>query len=239
MGNQAQATRPLSVSIADPQKHQAGKVLIKLWDDYNAKGGLREQEERLEQKRSGYAKGLFELSQLAAKLGKGVPEYTEAYFKALCKEGERELKEAKGNVENIAKELPCYPVFKSEILRAIKARLNPTNFESYSAFKEARKAQDQKTQAQERESEAMRTGQRAEGEATGDSNIATAVGGNRVTVKLSAVLKVLQGAVAGMDADTQDSFADKLATLISEYAPKVQSDQEQKDKVDSKAAVAA
>jgi hypothetical protein len=215
MAKNSQKTKPLSVQIADTVKLQACRVIDKMDKAYQP----------IAAKLEGLATGIFELCLVAAKLGKGVPEYTQAYFKEMCKSAEAHYKEAQG-IDNVKDRLPCWAVFKSEINRAIDSGLNPANFDSYTAFREARKAQDRaeqekalEKQTQGRESAAMRDGVR---EGSGTEGLSAAATSNKVTTKLAATLTVLQGAIGGMDEETQDAFAEELAEIVAKYAPKMQ-----------------
>jgi len=236
MSKNQTGTKPLSVTIADTLKHTAAKTMETMFRAYHAKGGVAEMEAKLEQKRSGLAQGIFELAVTAARLGDKKLSWTEAYFKAICKAAETEFKETHADVENIKEALPCWPVFKSEILRAINDGLSPADFDNYGALKSARMEQSRAS----RESTEMRTGERAagtEGAEQSGTNIAPALGAGKTTVtaKLAACLTVLQGAITGMEQDTQDAFAEELAMLIAKYGNKVQPS----EKVDDKAAQAA
>ncbi|MDE2097317.1 MAG: hypothetical protein KGL39_08750 [Patescibacteria group bacterium] len=231
------ATKPVSVKIADTLAKTAGKTIETMFRAYHAKGGVAEMETKLEQKRNGLAQGIFELAVTASKLGQGKQSWTIAYFKEICKAAENEFKDAHADVENIKTVLPCWPVFKSELNRAIDVGLNPQDFSSYGAIKAARMEQSRA----ERESEEMRTGERAGTTGAGaeeGTGVAEALGAGKVTItpKLAAVLKVMQAAINGMDADTQDAFADKLARLIAKHAPSTEQKQEQIDESTTQAA---
>lgn len=240
-------TTKLQVTIADTVKLQACRAIDNTYKAFIAKGGIKELSERLEAIKENKAGEIYALAVTANKLAAGnqdakkaSPTWTEAYFKEMCKTAETHLKEKLGNIENLAKEFPIWSVYKSEIRRALDVGLLPVNFDSYSAYKAARVETDRKT----RESNAMKTGARAEGEAAGSenaaggagSNVAAAMGEAKVTPVLAATLRVMQGAIAGMDADTQDKFAKELSELVAKYGQAVQPKAE---KVDSKAAQAA
>ena len=212
-------TKPLSVQIADTVKLQACRIIDKMDKAYQP----------IAAKLEGLAVGIFELAVVASKLGKGVPEYTQAYFKEMCKAAETHYKEAQG-IDNVKDRLPCWAVFKSEINRAIDCGLSPASFDSYSAFKEARKAFERKQeekeleqqQAKGRESEQMRTGQRA-----GTEGLSAGVESGRLSPKLTAVLNILPKACAGMDEETQDAFAEELASLVAKYGDKLKGEQQE------------
>jgi hypothetical protein len=217
MAKNSQKTKPLSVKIAEPQQKLAFKAIDAMISAY----------EPIAARLLKIAEPMYKLAVLAAQLGKSVPEYTQAYFKELCKHSEAHAKEAHA-VDNLKDLLPCWSVFKSEINRAIEGGLDPKDFNSYSALKAARVELDRKTEAealerQQRESAAMRTGARSgtePGTGEGDAGTGEIPDARVPSTKLKAILLILPKAVGGMDEETQDAFAEELATLIAKYTPK-------------------
>jgi len=47
-------------------------------------------------------------------------------------------------------------------------------------------------------------------------------GNTRITAKMNAILTVLPGAIGGMDAETQDAFAEEIGALIAKYGKKAE-----------------
>lgn len=229
MAKNSVRTQPISVKIADTVVLQAQRAAIRMLKDY----------EPIRKKLFNLAGHIYSLAVIAAQLGKN-PTYTTAYFKEICKAGESAIKEAAG-VDNLKEALPCWVVFKSEINRALACELMPSDFESYSAFVDARKETERKAeeaaleaQTRGRESAQMRTGERAAGSGTEQVSAMSANEDKVPSVKLRAILTVMKGAITGMDEETQDKFAEELATVIAKYAPALQQGAKQKGRKQTK-----
>lgn len=218
--------------VPDTAKHAARKALEKMASEANRKGGYIEVANKLETLTGGLASYLLSIAIQAVDLGKNSLPLGLKYFGALCNDAETHIK-AREEVDNIKDVIPCYPAIKSTIRAAMDAGFSPKDFTgddgktpSYYAL---RKALQDKRRDEGRAPHRNDTGEGEEG-GTAEPTVALtaqAEGGTgkvRVTPTLLGVINVMTRAINGMDNDTQDKFAEKLAALVAKFAPAVKED---------------
>jgi hypothetical protein len=210
------------VQLNDVLKHDAGKAIMTMVREANKTGGYNAILKKLQEKEEGLSKHIYALALKASNMGRGKNEVIAEWFAALCKAAEQHLKdnsmkELGHEIENVKEALPCWPVFKSEIGRAIKAGLDPKNYETLNKLKAARKAVDEQRAQRGANPEGnanRQDGQESEGgQATGT---APQDGKIKVTATLSATLAIMQKRIQGMTDEQQDMFANRLALVLNE-----------------------
>lgn len=103
---------------------------------YEAETGVRALYEKLEAQVDNTSKHIFRLAQDAFKQADGDFEKAIAIYRAMCKYAEDSYK-ATHDVPNVYETLPVWRVFKSNILRGLKNRVNPLEYQSENAYRKA------------------------------------------------------------------------------------------------------
>ena len=216
------------VVMTDPLRKAACKAIDATFKAYTAKNGLKDLEQKIEEATKSTASSIMELAQTSQRMGGVYPGQIRAWFSSLCSVAEQHFKDDH-KVTDVASLLPCWAVYKSEILRAVKIGLRPTDYTAFNAMKTARIAKekaDKEAKAADGGTQTTDRGARPEGNAqraAGQSNFAAAVTSKAVfTPQLVAILQIQQASMERMDSATQDLFAQKLSQLISKFNDKLQ-----------------
>ena len=116
------------VVMTDTLRETAVRAIEATFKAYNAKNGLRELTEKLAQAEKSTATHILGLAQTAQRKGGVYPGQIKAWFGALCSVAEVSFKDTH-KVTDLAEALPCWAVYKSEILRAVKVGLRPLDYD--------------------------------------------------------------------------------------------------------------
>lgn len=219
----------MTVQVNDVLAKSAKDAIVMMSREAHRRGGYIDILRKLEEKEEGLAGHIYGLAKKASDLGRGKlgkDSATEEWFLAICRVAETHLKAVSAEefghaIENVKEVLPCWPVFKSEIKRAIRANLDPKTFETYSALKKARVEKESQRAAHHNEAQNAGTGEGGEAGTTtaqaGSAPTMQSGGAVKVTPALEAVLRVMQKRIAGMTADVQDVFAQRLTELMQDF----------------------
>lgn len=216
----------MKVQLNDVLTKRANTAIITMVREANRKGGYMDVLTKLRDKETGLAAHIYGLAKSASQMGRGKvgdDSPTLDWFLAMCRASEAHLKavgekELGHKVENVKDELPCWPVFKSEIKRAITLGLDPASFETYGALQAARKAKEEQASRQAHHNETGGEGEAGEG-GEGGTNVAAGVTGKtKVTPTLAATLTVMQKRIEGMTDEQQDAFAERLSAILADFA---------------------
>lgn len=219
METTGQAEKTPRVELNDPVRKSAIRIIEAMFDAYTKRGGVAEMEQKLRaatEGSKGLAAGIYDLSQTAYRLGQGSPRMVKAYFQAICRDGESAFKE-KHQIENLKDVLPCWIVYKSEIIRAVDTGIKLTDFDTYGAMKVAR-VEKSKADRETAASTADGRGARAEGNSNrteANAGLATKVA---VAPALAATIRVMTSVIERMDAKVQERFATDLSKVVTKYA---------------------
>lgn len=103
---------------------------------YEAETGVRALYEKLERQVDNTSKHIFRLAQDAMKQAEGDFDLAIEIYKQMCKYAEDHYKETH-QVPNVYETLPVWRVFKSNIMRGLKNRIDPLEYSSESAYRKA------------------------------------------------------------------------------------------------------
>jgi hypothetical protein len=114
-------------------KRRAGTAFEYTLRDYTREGGLHDLEQKVEAATTKCSSYIFSLAQFASRQKKNIATATE-HFSELCLYAETSYK-TKNNVENLKDVLPVWSVYKSNILRGMRAGFDPAEYGSEGAFR--------------------------------------------------------------------------------------------------------
>lgn len=124
-----------SVVLSKPMVNQAIAAGAAFYDATYADDGLMARQQALDESAQGASSIIVGLAQAARKADKA---NTLSYFLAFCAAAEAVIKE-KGKSENVKDICPHWPVFKSNIKKAIKKGVDVAKHDTLNAITEARK----------------------------------------------------------------------------------------------------
>lgn len=118
-------------------KVRASRAIENVHYAYHEKGGIRELETAIEEKRGAAAKHIYALAIFAFETARG-REKAVALFAGMCSYAEASYKK-QHEVENLKEALPTWSVFKSNILSGVRDfGLDPREYRSEGAFRVAK-----------------------------------------------------------------------------------------------------
>jgi hypothetical protein len=141
MNDLVTGSHALMDNLSGAQKRIALKAIEEVHLAYFEKGGLRDTVEKARGQADGVSTHIYKLAVYAAKSHEELDKAADL-FRTLCAYAESQYKEAHG-LENLKGDddhegLPVWPVFKSNILGAMRSGLSPLEYKNEHALRNAR-----------------------------------------------------------------------------------------------------